>query len=515
MRPERLQLALRPRSTWEAVELGTMLVRQHAGAVWRPWWALSAPVFGLVNLLFWWLDQVWLAGLVLWWWLPVFDRIPLYVLSRAVFGQAPGVMQTLRALPDWRRGRLVAHLLWRRLTPWRALGLPVDLLEDGTPAAKRARRRHIVAGQRGHGLLLAWLCVQFVLVLVLAVVLGVFLFVPGELVSESVQAVWANLVQVPPRWAQVALNAVCWLGLSVIEPFHIGAGFGLYLNHRVQMEGWDIELALRRLRARLGAGAGATLLAAGLLLSGWAAPAMAQAEPAAATSAAAGLWERWTLADVFGEATLVDAQAFIHAMEDAGQDPLLNQQRVRQIWIPRTVMEPIPRTPSRWSGYWETLIQHAAGVGEIALWSVLTGLVAVLLVTAPRWWPWMRRTRRHQRPVAFECSTTAWAEERALPPDLLASARALWRAGALRQALALLYRGSLATLAECGFPVPTSATEAECLRLSQRLPDPEQRAAFTQMVQIWQRAAYAGDYPSVADFDALSGVLAQRLRWRA
>jgi len=33
MRPEALQVALRPRSSWEAMALGTALVRRHAGAV--------------------------------------------------------------------------------------------------------------------------------------------------------------------------------------------------------------------------------------------------------------------------------------------------------------------------------------------------------------------------------------------------------------------------------------------------------------------------------------------------
>jgi len=501
MRPEDLEVALRPRSGWEAVELGTALVRRHAGAVWRPWLALSVPVFVLVNALFWWLDQLWLAGLALWWWLPVFDRIPLYVLSRAVFGHTPGVMQTLRALPDWRRGRLVAHLLWRRLNPWRALGLPVDLLEDGTPAAKRARRRQIIHGQRGHGLLLAGLCGQFVLALVLAAVSGALLFVPVELMSESAQAIWATLVTAPPRWAQVVLNAVWWLGLSVIEPFHIGAGFGLYLNRRVHLEGWDIELTLRRLRARLSRGAGAVLLAACVLLPGAVA---AQADAAD---------ERRTLAEIFGDERVPDVHAFIAAVEDAAHDPLLNQQQTRRSWISRTEAEPEARQPT--PRPWHALIPGLARFGEGALWVLAAGLVLLLVVTARRWWPWMRRAaRRRAREDLPDSTITVLNEALPLPPDVLAHARALWRAGHRREALALLYRGCLATLAQSpDAALPASATEAECLRLSHHLPEPEQRAAFARMVRVWQRAAYAGRWPEEAEFDALGGELAQRLGW--
>lgn len=90
MRPEDLQVNLRPRSSWEAMELGTALLRRHAGAVWRPWLLALLPLFAALNALAWALGQPWLAWLLLWWLKPALERIVLYVLSRAVFGQAPG-----------------------------------------------------------------------------------------------------------------------------------------------------------------------------------------------------------------------------------------------------------------------------------------------------------------------------------------------------------------------------------------------------------------------------------------
>ena len=35
----------------------------------------------------------------------------------------------------------------------------------------------------------------------------------------------------------------------VLEPFYVAAGFALYLNRRTLLEGWDIEVALRRIAA--------------------------------------------------------------------------------------------------------------------------------------------------------------------------------------------------------------------------------------------------------------------------
>ena len=96
MRLEDLTVALRPRSAWEAVELGTALVRRHARAVWRPWLAGTLPAFALVNAACFAIDAPWLAMLLMWWLKPLFDRIPLYVLSRAVFVEVPGTRATLR-----------------------------------------------------------------------------------------------------------------------------------------------------------------------------------------------------------------------------------------------------------------------------------------------------------------------------------------------------------------------------------------------------------------------------------
>ena len=75
MRIDQLDVVLRPRSQWEAMELGTALVRRHAGAIWKPWWLLTLPVFALLNLLGVWLDSAWLPAVALWWLKPVFEHL--------------------------------------------------------------------------------------------------------------------------------------------------------------------------------------------------------------------------------------------------------------------------------------------------------------------------------------------------------------------------------------------------------------------------------------------------------
>lgn len=50
MKLETLTVELRPRSPWEAMELGSALVRKHAGAIWIPWLLVTGVVFVLLNL---------------------------------------------------------------------------------------------------------------------------------------------------------------------------------------------------------------------------------------------------------------------------------------------------------------------------------------------------------------------------------------------------------------------------------------------------------------------------------
>ena len=106
---ETLTVELRPRSSWEAMELGAALVRRHAAAIWTPWLLVTGAVFVLLNLAAWAVGQIWLAWVLMWWLRPVFDRIPQYVLSRAVFGSVPGTAETLRAQLRWGWRPMLGH----------------------------------------------------------------------------------------------------------------------------------------------------------------------------------------------------------------------------------------------------------------------------------------------------------------------------------------------------------------------------------------------------------------------
>ena len=97
MRLTDASVAIRPRSAWEALDLGTLLARRHAPLLMASWALLTLPLFVLLSLLLW-QHPSW--ALFLFWWLkPLYERLPLHILSHALFGDTPGLKASLRAMP--------------------------------------------------------------------------------------------------------------------------------------------------------------------------------------------------------------------------------------------------------------------------------------------------------------------------------------------------------------------------------------------------------------------------------
>lgn len=516
MRIEDLTVALRPRTAWEAVELGTALARRHIVAVWKPWLLVSLPALIVLNALAWSIDAIWLAAVAMWWLKPAFDRIPLYVLSRAVFGHAPTAWQTVQAQWRWGSRWLPAYLLWRRLGPVRSLYLPVDLLEGGVGEEARGRRRALGSPVYGVGALLTLVFVHFEFALVLGMLAGVMLFVPNEFLQETAARLW-NVLESQPVWLQLSLNAVTWLATSVLEPFYVGAGFGLYLNRRTEIEAWDIEMALRRLRKRLTQAAAPVMLC--LCLFGAAVPASVRAqdqppparERAPACPGAVGeAGTSATLHDVFGP-DLVEDAGWQQAVKRAYEDPAVSPKRKITRWVPKN-----PRDPDKPNPRLGALPAIFAAIGEYGLWIVFGGLVLALLLTARKWLPWLRGVAAKKIRQAPEIARDALPEEPPLPDDVPTAARGLWRSGHQRDALALVYRASVDSMTQrANVVLVPGATEAHTLRASRQMPSAEDREAFARTVRTWQIAAYAHGLPSADEFEDLLATLSRRFSWSA
>lgn len=484
MQVDRITIALRPRVPREAVDLGARLLRANARAVWSAWFAATLPVFVVLNAACFALGAGWVAALAMWWLKPAFDRIPLYVLSRAVFGTVPDWRETLRGQRAWRWAPTLAHLTWLRLDSTRALRLPLVFLEGVRGAAQRARWRVLRRPLVGDAAFLTYSGVQFELVLYLGVWLGLALMLPRELLPDDWGALRAFLGPTPVLVG--ASNLLVYLAMSVIEPLYVASGFMLYLNRRTQLECWDLDLAFRRLGARL-----ATV--ALLVLVGLA----ASAAPIAARAA-----EPVPARQVFAPADAATQRRFDAAAEAVAADPLLGRSVHRSTWMPRRAVRVeksrVAAAPVEGPG-----LAALGGLLRVLMWGLLACVVAILAVALARGVG--RRGPRRPRPAREASAEVDTAPAQAPWPDDLGTAvRGLWQSGRPREALALLYRGTARAVFEAAqVEWPSSATEADCLRHAANLPASAQTTHARHVVRAWQAAAYAGRLPDEAGFEAL------------
>lgn len=530
MRVDDLRIALRARSAWEAADLGFAIVRANAARVFSVWLLSSLPVFALVNAAAWSLDMIAVAPFVMWWLKPLFDRGLVFVLSRAVFGETPSIREALAA--QWSRGwpATAAWLTWRRLHPLRALLLPIDLLE-GVRGRQRKERAQVLG--RGDGTIagvVTLVAVNLEAMLYFSFIVLAMMFVPVEFLDQSLQATFETLFEYPPPWAQLLSNLAFWAATCIIEPFYIGAGFGLYLNRRMQLEAWDIELAFRRIAARLAAVAGVLLLGCVLGL-GMARPAVAASPPpaneapwvpdlsgedesaapappvteaaskAAASKADKEQSEYAPIEDLFGETWREDGKDFVAAVRKVyAEDDLRGTERVLE-WRPKA--EGKKSAKSDTPAWLERIGRFFGFVFQYGLWFIAAGLLILVVLNWRRWLPWVSENVGLRRPVQAP-TLHEIAADMPLPADIVAAVRALLHAGRVRDALALFYRAGVERLVEVqGSALPPGATEADCLRHARALGDSTFAGLFARIVRAWQSTAYAQRPPAPNEIEAL------------
>lgn len=519
MRLDGLTIALRARSPWESVDLGIALLRANARCVYAAWVLTTLPVFVLLNAVCWAFDTLWLAPLLLWYLKPVFDRVPLFVISRAVFGTAPSLRETLQAQLDWGWRGVLRWMHWRRLHPGRAMLLPVDLLE-GIGGARRAERvRVLTRSNASPNVLLTIIGVNLEAVFFFSIILLGLMFVPSEFFSDAAKAVWESLFEDPPRWAQALVNLLGWVAITIVEPFFVGAGFGLYLNRRMQLEGWDIELAFRRMAARLARPLAAAAL---LLLAAMAAPLPASAQQCTRppdeqrSSAPSPLvplpdylhdpardWElRTTLPELFGDAYRDDGALFAAAVGQVYRGEDLSPKVEVSFWRRRVPIK-ADKADDLTPGWVKATSQVFAFIAKYGLWILVVALLGILLANHRRWLPWIADRIAPGR-MLDAVETRGDDRSESLPDDVVAAVRELLQGGRVRDALSLLYRAGVQRLAaQFDIALPPGATESDCLRRARDLRDRRYAALFERIVRSWQGAAYAQRPPSTAAVEAL------------
>lgn len=456
MEVERLRVALRPRTNWEATDLGVRFATTWYVPLQLVWIATALPFFlfaltldGLIKQLFF-----------IWWFKPIYERSVLTALSLLLFDEKV----TLRKLiKGFNSARLLLYVSFFRFSWSRASNTPIDALE-GLGSTKVGRRSEQL--YRRHERVDFVISAIGLLVEISLVYSLVFMF--HFLTQNDINAVYSGML----KWInldEISLaQKLFWLvsafiAMAVSAVFYVSVGFATYINCRTIREAWDIELGFKKLINRLG------VLVLFVVVALPMHDALAQ-EDAQRT-------DDVVLAEVFDEPEFNQAEIVsvpIHLknyIEGLAKKLFVEPERVRVSNLAANILKVI----------FIGAIVVILSFFFYQLWQTFGGSV-------------LRQSRRStKKPVQRYRETS-------LPRDFLRVIQDYWHGGYQREALALLYRSAITHIDarfNCG--ILTSDTEGECLIKTTQI-EAQAGNSLKSITQLWINFAYGDREPSEEEF---------------
>jgi hypothetical protein len=489
MNLDNVTVEMRPRGEWEAADFGARMIRRDARSIYLVWFTITLPMLALALLAVFYSPYPTLAMTLYWWLEPVTDGPILRIISRRLFGERADVRATIRSAF---RLAWINRIFW--LTPLRfhlarSVAIPVTQLEGLTGADRRARSKVLNLKIFNYGMGVTAAYQHLVLSLMLGIILIGYALIPAGY-HDTVGEQWLGLFWFDDsRGAVAASLLVFYIAQTALHPWFVGAGFGLYINCRTQLEAWDIEVAFRRIVQRRASGLAKAAVVLILLAPLMAFPPQALAQQADETGyddpGFPGFWS--------------DEQVR-PAVESVMSSEAMRTSTETEVWrrIEKDDAKPQPeRNDSDWLS--ETIgdfVQLISYIVEFGLWIGVALLLLVIFLSRDRWLPFLSMPTMPDKPARriFLAGGELTADE--LPDNISVEVERLWRAGEKRAALSLLYRGSVFTaVADHGVRLPPSATEAACVRAVADKLDTTRSDFFRSIVNSWMRCAYANQAP--------------------
>jgi hypothetical protein len=302
--------------------------------------------------------------------------------------------------------------------------------------------------------------------------------------------------------AGVFFFAVFCLNYLLVESVYVCMGFGLYINSRVEVEGWDLELLFQRFASGTAAESGDTTKPAQGIVAPLLCLALCCLVPAAghAQDAAGGKTRQVAEPSAEAQAAIPSEALFplaeleeILASRDFGGK--------RETWGIRFKSnenegQPLPD--------WDM----ASWVEKIKLISaqilrVLVIIVIVVVVALGFAAHYLYRRRGALIALRKSRGYGVSSHEGEAPTELLARARAFYAEGLYRDAWAACFSATCAAWVGRGVNFPPDATEYECLALV-RVSGASETVDFTDLVRTWIGFAYGGIAPQTGAFEKAS-----------
>ncbi|THB72992.1 MAG: hypothetical protein D6B28_04490 [Gammaproteobacteria bacterium] len=552
MHIDKIQAKIRPRSNWEAVDLGFLMANKWKANIYMVWFLVTMPFFVLSNLLFH-DDMTWFI-LVFWLFIPIYDRFVLLVVSRRLFDEKITVVEVIRVAPRLIFKHFFKHLTYYRFDPARSFNLPVWFLENLSGSKRSARARILKISASGTASTLTTACSMLVFFFYLSILASLISFIPGlNLFGDIFRDSFENIIamyQSQNWYVQLFANSLFYLAISLVEPFYVCAGFALYLNRRTELESWDIELSFKNLRNKLeekdrkfemaGVATKASKLAVIAVTTCILAltPVVFPSESYANTQGVENPTKRGGTCKAPREPVFengVKRSFECIDWEEKLNEPannraekelraLLSEEKYNKCSVV-TKFERIPEkvdtpdTKSIWEKIWEYFFGDDdkerekdddsdeisfANIFEIIIWTLVGIGIVYLLVQLYKYREGLIEFFSPSSESNEDIPTEIFGLDitpESIPDQLSDEVLKLWEEGEHLKALALLYRGYLSKMIHTfNAEIRASYTENDCLNSARKVVTRNSHliSLFSQITDLWLKAAYAHRLPSDA-----------------
>lgn len=504
MKVEDLAITLRNRSNWEAIDLGFVLARQWFLRLWTAWLIGALPVFIIVMLLTHLVNNELFNSLVfiLFWWLkPLYEQPLLYILSRQLFSEPITLSDIKHNYFQIVKPQLSALLLWRRFSLSRSFNNPVAMLESIKGKPRRSRLNVLHSHQSSASQWLTIICLHLELLLYLALLFFVFALVPSELYSDFE---FFEIFDEENLLFISITNITYFIAISIIAPFYVAAGFSLYITRRVKLEGWDIELAFKRMKNRLNHYS-------------------TENKPVRFITACLPFIASLIIFSLSPIKSFADSNYFISketsktTIEEVLELKDFGKTTTEKRWtyIGDENTEETKDESSEWiENFFEWLfgnlldedVNSGLNILEVLIWMAIAAFVIWLIKKYSHWLTWINhrsRPSKKAKPVPNKILGMDMSID-SLPKDVLASFTNHLNEKQYREALSLLYRASLSSIVNHGdFEILASATEQECSDLVHNHRNQDESTFFQALTRAWIHLAYADRTPSTETLSML------------
>jgi len=483
-------IPLRRRSVWEAADSGILLWRNNFSCLML---FFTVPVLVVACCLCFLPENlIFIPFLILWWLKPLFDRLALHVISVRFFASpedSPFGIPAAQRAKEISRGlsgtlcrALPGDLLWRRFNPGRAAYTAVRVLERVDQKQFQQRKKALSSGGLGFCFPMGVFC--FVLEgmllfgeMLFAILISGILFPAGSLLVQTDSAVIGILF-----FAAFCFNYV------LVESLYVCMSFGLYINSRVELEGWDLQLLFRKF-----AGTVRVEKAAGPAVK--ALPVICLLFFILIRSASSSVYAQET-AEPFPEFFPIISESALENLEDILASDDFGSER--EGWgIRYKYSRERPEIPDVDVDSWLHEIRQ--------VFSFILRLIVILALVASLGFAlyWLSKSRR-RRLFPLRDTGKSYANplmSGASPESLFVKAEGFFQTGNQREAWAACLAGCLgAYTRDHSVSFPVDATEYGCLALA-RSALGAKAEGFGELVEDWVFLAYGGRPPERGSFE--------------